>query len=139
MATFAATLTLASADAFPHQPINLTASSTLTIKAPYTDLSKVKAVSSPGVELLTVTDNASTPTYMFIRHTGKTSNGSASDVTDIVTIKLTNTAATPVTLTALSLSPLEFLFMPVIGAHSVICIAPGGDPMIEYIFFAKSI
>ena len=139
MATFAATLTLASADAFPHQPINLTASSTLTIKAPYTDLSKVKAVSSPGVELLTTTDNTSTPTYMFIRHTGKTSDGSASGVNDIVTIKLTNTAGTPVTLTALSLSPLEFLFMPVIIAHSVICIAASGDPMIEYIFFAKSI
>jgi hypothetical protein len=53
MATFAATLTLASADAFPHQPVNLTASSTLTIAAPYTDLSKVQAVSSGGVELLT--------------------------------------------------------------------------------------
>jgi hypothetical protein len=91
MATFAATLTLASADAFPHQPINLTASSTLTIKAPYTDLSKVKAVAG-GVELLTIADNTTTPTYMFIRHTGKKSDGTASGVNDIVTIKLTSSA-----------------------------------------------
>jgi hypothetical protein len=138
MATFAATLTLASADAFPHQPINLTASSTLTIAAPYTDLSKVQAVSSGGVELLTTADNTTTPTYMFIRHTGKKLNGTDSAGTDKVTIKLTNTASTPVVLTALSLSPLEFLFMPVIGAHSVNCIGIG-DPMIEYIFFAKNV
>jgi hypothetical protein len=136
MATFAATLTLASADAFPHQPINLTASSTLTIKAPYTDLSKVKAVSSAGVELLTVSDNPSTPTYMFIRHTGKKSDGTASGVNDIVTINLQDGQST--NLTALSLSPLEFLFMPVIGTHAVTCIG-SGDPMIEYIFFAKNI
>jgi hypothetical protein len=56
---------------------------------------------------------------MFIRHTGKTSDGTASGVNDIVTIKLTDTTTTngnpsPVVLTALSLSPLEFLFMPVI-------------------------
>jgi hypothetical protein len=131
MATFAATLTLASADAFPHQPINLTASSTLTIKAPYTDLSKVKAVAG-GVELLTVSDNPSTPTYMFIRHTGKKSDGTASGVNDIVTIELTNNAETAVVFTALSLSPLEFLFMPVISAHAVTCIG-SGNPMIEYI------
>jgi hypothetical protein len=136
MATFAATLTLASADAFPHQPINLTASSTLTIKAPYTDLSKVKAVAG-GVELLTTADNTTTPTHMFIRHTGKKSDGTASGVNDIVTIKLTDTT-TPIILTALSLSPLEFLFMPVIKEHSVTCIG-SGDPMIEYIFFAKNI
>jgi hypothetical protein len=135
MATFAATLTLASADAFPHQPVNLTASSTLTIAAPYTDLSKVQAVSG-GIDLLTATDNTTTPTYMFIRHTGKKLNGTDSAGTDKVTIKLTNASA--VTLTALSLSPLEFLFMPVIGAHSVNCIGIG-DPMIEYIFFAKNV
>ena len=135
MATFAATLTLASADAFPHQPVNLIASSTLTIAAPYTDLSKVQAVSG-GIDLLTATDNTTTPTYMFIRHTGKKLNGTDSAGTDKVTIKLTNASA--VTLTALSLSPLEFLFMPVIGAHSVNCIGIG-DPMIEYIFFAKDV
>jgi hypothetical protein len=135
MATFAATLTLASADAFPHQPVNLTASSTLTIAAPYTDLSKVQAVSG-GIDLLTTADNTTTPTYMFIRHTGKKLNGTDSAGTDKVTIKLTNASA--VTLTALSLSPLEFLFMPVIGAHSVNCIGIG-DPMIEYIFFAKNV
>jgi hypothetical protein len=134
MATFAATLTLASADAFPHQPINLTASSTLTIKAPYTDLSKVKAVAG-GVELLTIADNTTTPTHMFIRHTGKTSDGTASGVNDIVTIQLDDSSAA---LTALSLSPLEFLFMPVIKEHSVTCIG-SGNPMIEYIFFAKNI
>lgn len=138
MSTFAATLTLASADAFPHQPINLTASSTLTIAAPYTDLSKVQAVAGSGVELLTTTDNTLTPTYMFIRHTGKNISDIDSQSTDKVTIKLTNTAASPVTLTALSLSPLEFLFMPVIGAHSVNCIGIG-NPMIEYIFFAKNV
>jgi hypothetical protein len=137
MATFAATLTLASADAFPHQPVNLTASSTLTIAAPYTDLSKVQAVSG-GIDLLTTADNTTTPTYMFIRHTGKKLNGTDSAGTDKVTIKLTNTASTPVVLTALSLSPLEFLFMPVIGTHAVTCIG-SGDPMIEYIFFAKNI
>ena len=136
MSTFAATLTLASADAFPHQPINLTASSTLTIAAPYTDLSKVKAVAG-GIDLLTVTDNILTPTYMFIRHTGKNIFGHDSSSGDKVTIKLTN--ATSVTLTALSLSPLEFLFMPVIDAHSVNCIGTSGDPMIEYIFFAKNV
>ena len=136
MTSFAATLTLASADAFPHQPINLTASSTLTITAPYTDLSKVQAVVG-GIDLLTTADNITTPTYMFIRHTGKKSDGSASGVNDKVTIKLTNNVSA--TLTALSLSNLEFLFMPVIGAHSVNCIAASGDPMIEYIFFAKSI
>jgi hypothetical protein len=135
MATFAATLTLASADAFPHQPINLTASSTLTIKAPYTDLSKVKAVVG-GVELLTVSDNPTTPTYMFIRHTGKKSDGTASGVNDIVTIDLQDGGNT--NLTALSLSPLEFLFMPVIDTHGVTCIGTG-EPMIEYIFFAKNI
>ena len=134
MATFAATLTLASVDAFPHQPINLTASSTLTIAAPYTDLSKVKAVSG-GIDLLTLTDNITTPTYMFIRHTGKNSIGNDSQAGDKVTIKLNNGS---IILTALSLSPLEFLFMPVIGAHSVNCIGIG-DPMIEYIFFAKNV
>ena len=68
MATLTPTLTLVSTDAFSHQPINVSVTDSLSVVAPYTDLSRIAAATSGGTELIAATQ--AVVTYIFLKHTG---------------------------------------------------------------------
>ena len=82
MATLTPTLTLVSTDAFSHQPINISVTDSLSVVAPYTDVSRIAAAT--GGTIITAA-SGSPITYFYVRHTGVlASNGNAS--TNLVTV-----------------------------------------------------
>jgi hypothetical protein len=67
MATLTPTLTLVSTDAFSHQAINVSVTDSLSVVAPYTDLSRIAAATSGGTELIAATQ--AVVTYIFLKNT----------------------------------------------------------------------
>ena len=67
MATITPTLTLVSTDAFAHQPISISVTDSLSIVAPYTDVSRIAAATSAGTELIAASQ--AVVTYVYLRHT----------------------------------------------------------------------
>jgi hypothetical protein len=129
MATLTTTLTMASTDAFDHQPINITATKALSVEAPYTDLSRIAAATG-GTTLHTAT--GSDVLYFFVRHTGKlASNGSATTNTVLIEAAGGNDIAT--------LSADEFLLIPVKAGIGLKATSTSAAVFIEYLYFTKDV
>ena len=63
MATLTPTLTLVSTDAFSHQPINISTTDSLSVTAPYTDLSRIAPVVTGGSGTIITAASNSPITY----------------------------------------------------------------------------
>ena len=126
MATLTPTLTLVSTDAFSHQPINISVTDSLSVVAPYTDLSRVAAVSG-GTPILTT--GQTVISYVFIKHTGVLStNGNAT--TELVTVKDAGGAVLA------TLAAGEFMFLPLAASEGISVF--GANVFCEYIYFSKA-
>ena len=135
MADITATLTLSSASAFTHQPINISTTFTKLIEAPYTDLSrKVAPSAATGGAVLTA---ASGPvTYFFIKNSGVLSNGgTTATVTHAIKVSDASGLATIATL-----APGEFLFVPMAAGEGVEIESTDATNLVyaEYIYFSKA-
>ena len=129
MATLTTTLTIASTDAFSHQPINITATKALAVEAPYTDLSRIAAATG-GTVLHAAT--GSDVLYFFIRHTGTlASNGAAS--TNLVTVADAGGATTA------TLGAEEFMFVPVKAGEGMKVTSASAAVFVEYLYFTKDV
>ena len=103
MATVTATLTLVSTDATTDE-LSLTASSSLTIGPPQIGISKTAVAASGGTATVLV-PSGSNNQYVYIKHTGKQSDGSTATTNQLAIELGTNTDL-------LRLGAGEFCFFP---------------------------
>tara|TARA_R110000765_G_scaffold31803_2_gene74152 strand:- start:501 stop:893 length:393 start_codon:yes stop_codon:yes gene_type:complete len=130
MATVTPTLTLVSTDAFSHQPINVSVTDSLSVVAPYTDLSRIAAATSGGTELIAATQ--AVVTYIFLKHTGVlASNGNATE--NLVTVENATSGEGIATLAA-----GEFMFLPLKASEGLQVISATAPVFVEYIYFSKA-
>tara|TARA_R110002096_G_scaffold430573_1_gene644597 strand:+ start:545 stop:934 length:390 start_codon:yes stop_codon:yes gene_type:complete len=122
------TLTMSSADAFAHQPINISTNIELTVEAPYTDLSRVAAPVS-GVKELHPASGAGV-LYFYVKHTGLLAVDSTA-TTNVVTVL--NATGEPIA----TLGAQEFLFIPVTAGEGLEVTSAGGAVFVEYLYFTK--
>tara|TARA_R100001443_G_scaffold78998_2_gene86188 strand:- start:147 stop:533 length:387 start_codon:yes stop_codon:yes gene_type:complete len=128
MATLTPTLTLVSTDAFSHQPINISVTDSLSVVAPYTDLSRIAAAT--GGTIITAA-SGSPITYYYVKHTGAlASNGNAS--TNLVTVADAGGA------TIATLGAGEFMFLPVAAGEGLKVTSADAAVFVEYIYFSKA-
>jgi predicted ThiF/HesA family dinucleotide-utilizing enzyme len=126
MATLTPTLTLVSTDAFSHQPISISVTDSLSVVAPYTDLSRVAAVSG-GTTILPATQ--AVVTYVYIKNTGTLStNGNAT--TEEITVKHSSSEEVA------TIGAGEFMFLPLKASEGLILV--GANVFAEYIYFSKA-
>lgn len=133
MADITATLTLSSASAFAHQPINISTNFTNNIEAPYTDLSRKLA---PAAGTILTAAAGSPVTYFFIKNPGILSNGgTTTTVTHAIKVSDASGAATIATL-----APGEFLFVPMAAGEGVEIESTDSGNLVyaEYIYFSKA-
>ena len=129
MATLTPTLTLASTDAFSNQPISLSVTDSLTIAAPYTDISKIAAATSAGTELIAASQ--AVVTYVYLKHTGLlAADGAAS--TNLVTVENATSGEGIATLAA-----EEFMFFPLKASEGLQLISATAAVFVEYAYFSK--
>ena len=128
MATLTPTLTLVSTDAFSHQPINISVTDSLSVVAPYTDLSRIAAAT--GGTIITAA-SGSPITYFYVKHTGVlASNGNAT--TNLVT------SADAGGATIATLDAGEFMFLPVAAGEGLKCTSASAAVFVEYVYFSKA-
>ena len=128
MATLTPTLTLVSTDAFSHQPINISATDSLSVVAPYTDLSRVAAATGGT---LILAQSGSPITYVYIKHTGVlASNGNAT--TNLVTVRDEDDASIA------TLAAGEFCFFPLAAGIGLEVLTADAAAFVEYIYFSKA-
>tara|TARA_R110002074_G_scaffold369527_1_gene544278 strand:- start:368 stop:763 length:396 start_codon:yes stop_codon:yes gene_type:complete len=131
MATLTTTLTMTSADAFAHQPINISTNIALAVEAPYTDLSRVAAPLAGYVDI--VGTGGGDVIYFYIKNTAiQASNGA------IVTHKISVRNANSEQIATLGAN--EFLFIPVSAAEGIEIGTPTGAAVFaEYLYFTKDV
>ena len=128
MATLTPTLTLVSTDAFEHQPINISVTDSLSVVAPYTDLSRVAAATGGT---LILAQSGSPITYIYIKHTGVlASNGNAT--TNLVTVRDEDDASIA------TLAAGEFCFFPLAAGIGLEVLTADAAAFVEYIYFSKA-
>ena len=110
MATLTPTLTLASTDAFSNQPISLSVTDTLTVEAPYTDISKIAAAT--GGSIITAASGAPI-TYFYLKHTGFLASDGTTATTNLVTVADAGGS------TIATLAAGEFMFFPSAAGEGV--------------------
>lgn len=132
MADITATLTLSSASAFAHQPINISTNFTNAIAAPYTDLSRKLA---PAAGTIITAASGSPVTYFFIKNPGVMENGTESNAV-LHAIKVSDASGSA---TIATLAPGEFLFVPMAAGEGVEVESTTSTLMYaEYIYFSKA-
>jgi len=130
MATLTPTLTLVSTDAFAHQPISVSVTDSLSIVAPYTDLSRIAAATSAGTELIAASQ--AVVTYVYLKHTGTlAADGNAT--TNLVTVENAASGEGIATLEA-----GEFMFFPLKASEGLQLISATAPVFVEYIYFSKA-
>ena len=130
MATLTPTLTLVSTDAFAHQPISVSVTDSLSIVAPYTDVSRIAAATSAGTELIAASQ--AVVTYVYLRHTGVlAADGNAT--TNLVTVENAASGEGIATLEA-----GEFMFFALKASEGLQLISATAAVFVEYIYFSKS-
>ena len=130
MATLTPTLTLVSTDAFAHQPISISVTDSLSIVAPYTDVSRIAAATSAGTELIAASQ--AVVTYVYLRHTGVlAADGNAT--TNLVTVENAASGEGIATLEA-----GEFMFFPLKASEGLQLISATAAVFVEYIYFSKA-
>ncbi len=131
MATLTTTLTMASADAFAHQPINISTNIALAVEAPYTDLSRVAAPLGSYVDI--VGTGGGDVLYFYIKNTAvQASNGAT--VTHAITVRNASSEAIA------TLGANEFLFIPVTAGEGIEIGTPSGAAVFaEYLYFTKDV
>ena len=130
MATLTPTLTLVSTDAFAHQPISVSVTDSLSIVAPYTDVSRIAAATSAGTELIAASQ--AVVTYVYLRHTGVlAADGNAT--TNLVTVENAASGEGIATLEA-----GEFMFFPLKASEGLQLISATAAVFVEYIYFSKA-
>ena len=128
MATLTPTLTLVSTDAFSHQPINISVTDSLSVVAPYTDLSRIAAATGGT---LILAQSGSPITYIYIKHTGVlASNGNAT--TNLVTVRDEDDASIA------TLAAGEFCFFPLAAGIGLEVLTADAAAFVEYIYFSKA-
>jgi hypothetical protein len=130
MATLTPTLTLVSTDAFTHQPINISVTDSLSVVAPYTDLSRIAAATSAGTELIAASQ--AVVTYVYLKHTGLLA-ADGNETTNLVTIENAASGEGIATLAA-----GEFMFFPLKASEGLQLISATAAVFVEYIYFSKA-
>lgn len=136
MADITATLTLSSASAFAHQPINISTNFTNNIAAPYTDLSRKLAPNATSGGAVLTAASGSPVTYFFIKNPGILSNGgTTNDAAHGIKVSDASGSATIATL-----APGEFLFVPMAAGEGVEIESTNSLNLVyaEYIYFSKA-
>ena len=128
MATLTPTLTLVSTDAFSHQPINISVTDSLSVVAPYTDISRVAAETSGT---LIVAQSGSPITYVYIRHTGLLA-ADGNETTNLVTVRDEDDASIA------TLAAGEFCFFPLAAGIGLEVLTDTAAAFVEYIYFSKA-
>jgi hypothetical protein len=129
MATLNVSLTLTSTDVSSNS-LNTTLSDALTVGPPQAGFSKTAANANGGsdVTLHTATTN---PTYFFIKHTGKQSDGSTS-TTNKLEVKFGSNDS-------LRLKAEEFAFFPVVTGTAVKVVSNDTQTvLVEYAYFSAA-
>lgn len=124
MATLTPTLTLASTDAFANQAINLSVTDSLTITAPYTDISRMATDDNigNGAGIIIAEAGATSTTFVYIKHTGiLASDGTTACHASNDFIRLSNADGD---MDFMKLQPGEFAFFPLLEFD-------GGDGGVE--------
>tara|TARA_R100000900_G_scaffold43236_1_gene35259 strand:- start:1951 stop:2340 length:390 start_codon:yes stop_codon:yes gene_type:complete len=129
MATLTPTLTLASTDAFSNQPISLSVTDSLTIAAPYTDVSKIAAAT--GGSIITAASGAPI-TYFYLKHTGLLASDGTTATTNLVTVSDAGGAAIATLATG------EFMFFPSAAGEGVKVTSATAAVFVEYAYFSKA-
>ena len=126
MATLTPTLTLASTDAFANQPISLSVTDSLTIAAPYTDISKVGAATGGTTILAT---SQAVVSYVYVKNTGKLA-ADGNTTTNLVTVAQTDGDVA-------TLAAGEFMFMPLTASKGLTVTSASAAVFVEYAYFSK--
>jgi hypothetical protein len=128
MATLTPTLTLVSTDAFTHQPIKLSVTDSLSVVAPYTDISRVAAATGGT---LIIAQAASPITYVYIKHTGLLA-ADGNETTNLVTVRDEDDASIA------TLAAGEFCFFPLAAGIGLEVATATAAAFVEYIYFSKA-
>ena len=128
MATLTPTLTLVSTDAFTHQPIKLSVTDSLSVVAPYTDISRVAAATTGTIITVAL---GSPITYFYLKHTG-TLAADGNETTNLVTVADAGGA------TIATLAAGEFMFFPSAAGEGVKVTTATAAAFVEYIYFSKA-
>ena len=130
MATLTPSLTLTSSDATSDTGFTFTVTDSLSVGAPQAGLSKIAANANGGSDVTLHTTSAN-PTYFFIKHTGKQSDGSTA-TTNKLEVKFGSTDA-------LRLNAEEFAFFPVVTGTAVKVVSNDSETvLVEYLYFSAS-
>jgi len=133
MATLTPTLTLVSTDAFSHQPINISTTDSLSVTAPYTDLSRVAPVVTGGSGTIITAASGAPITYFYIKHSGKVAaNNSDASISDTLIVQDAGGALIA------TLAPGEFMFFPSAAGEGVRLESTSTVVFAEYIYFSKA-
>tara|TARA_B100000424_G_C22920868_1_gene489942 strand:+ start:1378 stop:1782 length:405 start_codon:yes stop_codon:yes gene_type:complete len=133
MATLTPTLTLTSTDAFAHQNISISVTDSLTITAPYSDVSRFDTGDTndvgAGAGIIFPTGFSAT-TYVYVRHLGLAQDGTTAS-TNLCTLSDAGGSE------FMSLAAGEFAFFPVKGSEGLKAAGVGADVLLEYAYFTK--
>ena len=134
MATLTPTLTLTSTDAFSHQNISISVTDSLTITAPYSDVSRFDTGDTNdvggGAGIMHPASGGS-DVYFYVRHTGLLASDGVTATTNLVTLQdVANN-------TMLRLVAGEFAFFPLLAAEGLKAVSATADVILEYAYFTK--
>ena len=147
MATLTPTLTLTSTDAFAGQAINLSVTDSLSITAPYTDISKMATNDDIGNGAgIIIADEITDDYYVYVKNTGVRSDGTDANATNDF-ILLDNADAEGAL--KIKIFPGEFAFFGLAASDGTDGggVEPGGlkvvkggsnEIFIEYAYFKKT-
>ena len=145
MATLTPTLTLTSTAAFPGQNISLSVTDTLSVTAPYTDISKMATNDDKGDGAGVIIAESTDQFFVYIKNTGFRSDNTTATSADFVTVTdVDGTAGVTI-----KLFPGEFAFFPMkegdgsagSGGDGGLKATKGGsnEVFIEYAFFKRTV
>lgn len=134
MATLTPTLTLTSTDAFAHQNISISVTDSLTITAPYSDVSRFDTGDTNDVGAgagIMHPASGSADVYFYVRHLGLLASDGTTASTNLVTLSDAGGS------NFLRLGAGEFAFFPVLAGEGLKAVSATADVLLEYAYFTK--